>query len=213
MPPSGVVAMWKDPVRGVREIPLESGAQGVLLKAVQGRSPRYAADGRRPADDATDLYVAGIQQLRAAPSGQAERSAGTDPHTVEHADGDLLDTVELSILYSWAEAVAHALAATPAGAHARTDDAVGLDHVLAEAAGARGWREWLALPAPSARLDYALETLGRLGRDALEGAATAGRPPATTDLVAALQSLDLDDPLERLVRRALAIALDLTRRS
>ena len=35
--PSTVVALWKDPERGFREIPLESGAQAVLLTACGGR--------------------------------------------------------------------------------------------------------------------------------------------------------------------------------
>ncbi len=110
MPASGVVAMWKDPLRGVREIPLEGGAQGVLLKAVQGRSPRYAADGRRPADDAIDLYVAGVQQLRAAPpSTPTGRTPEGDRDTA-----DVLDTVGLSIVHSWSEAVAHTCPAYPA---------------------------------------------------------------------------------------------------
>src|SRR5262249_49854900 len=38
--PSNVIALWKDPVRGVREIPLEAGAQGVLLTACADLAPR-----------------------------------------------------------------------------------------------------------------------------------------------------------------------------
>ncbi len=74
--PSPVVAMWKDPTRGIREIPLESGAQGVLLKAVIDRAPRYSADGRPPADDAAHLYVAGVHQLRSRPPSAGDAGAG-----------------------------------------------------------------------------------------------------------------------------------------
>ncbi|MCU1253514.1 MAG: hypothetical protein JWQ49_6543 [Edaphobacter sp.] len=35
-----IVAMWKDPVRGVREIPLESGAESILLTVCSDRATR-----------------------------------------------------------------------------------------------------------------------------------------------------------------------------
>jgi hypothetical protein len=46
--PSDVIALWKDPGRGTREIPLEAGAQGVLLSANTGRAARRSFDGRQP---------------------------------------------------------------------------------------------------------------------------------------------------------------------
>lgn len=208
MPPSGVVAMWKDPLRGLREIPLESGAQGVLLKAVQGTSPRYAADGRAPADDATDLYVAGVQQLRAAPgSGRTSEAGDTaTPPTQE----ELLDAPELSILYSWAEAAAHVLAGTPPSRLVGDGEAgaTSLDDALAHAEGRTGWRETLGLPEPSERLQTALETLGRLSRATHD----ASQGTSTTELLSALREVSTDgDRLAGLVRRTLVMALEAVR--
>lgn len=100
IPASNVVAMWKDPARGLREIPLESGAQGVLLTAVLGRCTRYAADGRRPADDATDLRLAGIHQLRASASGSPV--AGPAPAALPMSSADL------TVVTVWAQALARA---------------------------------------------------------------------------------------------------------
>ena len=48
---SPVVALWKDPGRGIREIPLEAGAQGVLISASTDRATRRSSDGRRPVDE------------------------------------------------------------------------------------------------------------------------------------------------------------------
>ena len=45
---SPVIALWKDPVRGAREIPLEAGAEGVLLTASADLTTRHSGDGRRP---------------------------------------------------------------------------------------------------------------------------------------------------------------------
>ena len=46
MPPSTVVALWKDPTRGLREISLDPGAQGVLMSMAATRSRRRVR--RRP---------------------------------------------------------------------------------------------------------------------------------------------------------------------
>src|SRR5262252_364366 len=45
---SPVVGLWKDPVRGLREIALEPGAQGVLLTVCGDRTTRRSTDGRHP---------------------------------------------------------------------------------------------------------------------------------------------------------------------
>src|SRR5262249_41697157 len=45
---SRVIGLWKDPARGVRELPLETGAHGVLLTVCMDRATRRSADGRWP---------------------------------------------------------------------------------------------------------------------------------------------------------------------
>jgi len=64
-PPSRVVSLWKDPVRGVREIELAEGAQGVVVTAEVGRTARHTADGRPPVEDTADFYVVDVTQIRA----------------------------------------------------------------------------------------------------------------------------------------------------
>ena len=66
---SPVIALWKDPVRGSREIPLETGAHGVLLTVCGDRATRCSADGRMPVDNATHYFDVAVHQVRAASSG------------------------------------------------------------------------------------------------------------------------------------------------
>lgn len=203
-PPSGVIAMWKDPTRGVREISLDSGSHGVLLTAVHGRAPRYAADGRAPADDATDLFVAGVHQLRggASPGGRGGPGAVSDPP----AGDDALDTAELGVLWSWAEAVARASRSdgqTAADGSGEAGARVG--RVLTEAQAGAAWRSTLRLPEPSSRLAAALGTLDRITRDALAQAQVV----APGALLGAVES-QAPEPAhpERLVRHLLRTAFD-----
>jgi hypothetical protein len=65
LPPSRVVSLWKDPTRGIHEIALEEGAQGVVVTADVGRTARHTADGRPPSEDTADFYVVDITQVRA----------------------------------------------------------------------------------------------------------------------------------------------------
>jgi hypothetical protein len=67
-PPSTVVALWKDNSRGLREIKLDPGAQGILLSLQRHTAIRRAADGRAPQHDSSDLRVSGITQLHARKS-------------------------------------------------------------------------------------------------------------------------------------------------
>ncbi|HEY2435587.1 MAG TPA: hypothetical protein VGH93_00290, partial [Solirubrobacteraceae bacterium] len=53
---SKVIALWKDPATGVHEIPLETGAQGVLLTVCMDRASRRSADGRRPVENGTYCF-------------------------------------------------------------------------------------------------------------------------------------------------------------
>ena len=76
---SRVIALWKDPTRGVREIPLEPGAQGVLLTICMDRATRYSADGRWPVDNSTSCYGVAVRQVRAASAGLTTHRAHRPP--------------------------------------------------------------------------------------------------------------------------------------
>lgn len=74
--PSSIIALWKDPVRGTREIPLEAGAHGVLLTASVDLTVRRSGDGRQ--HHCTEFFDVRIFQVRAtrsssSPLGQPAR--------------------------------------------------------------------------------------------------------------------------------------------
>lgn len=166
-PPSAAVALWKDPVQGLREIDLEPGASGALVTVALGRSRRRAADGRMPLDNTSGLVLAGVQGVVARPPSAA---SGTPPRTAEVVD---LPAEELTVLTAWAAAAAEALHRDPAGAPA----------VVADAPRGAAWRRALHVDEPSVALDRGLEALAEdvrvlAGRWA-DGAhaALAGLPP------------------------------------
>ncbi len=64
VPPSSVVALWKDRARGLREIRLDAGAQGILLGLQRYSTIRRTADGRLPDHNASDVRIAEVTQLR-----------------------------------------------------------------------------------------------------------------------------------------------------
>ena len=66
-----VVGLWKDPRNGFNEVPLEPGAQGILLTACVSPAQRHSSDGRRPAQNAVDFYAVGLHQIRPAATGSA----------------------------------------------------------------------------------------------------------------------------------------------
>jgi hypothetical protein len=117
-PPSSVVAMWKDPTRGLREISMDPGTQGVLMSIASIRARRRVADGRTPVDNATGLVVAGVHPVTAAqelvPSANAERTVAGAP----------LGSVDLTILTSWCDAVAEAMEHSPELVDELMDDAL-----------------------------------------------------------------------------------------
>jgi hypothetical protein len=139
-PPSSVVALWKDPTRGLREIALGGGAQGVLMSMAATRARRRCADGRTPVDNSTGLVVAGVHDVAAAqevvPHAGAERTVS----------GAALDAVDLTIVTSWADVVAEAMEHAPEQ----------VDRLVTEARPEAPWRRLLDLPEPSAALAHAL---------------------------------------------------------
>src|SRR6516165_9180301 len=60
---SRVIALWKDPTRGVREISLEPGAHAVLLTVAMDRATRFSADGRWPIDNSTSCSAVAVHQV------------------------------------------------------------------------------------------------------------------------------------------------------
>jgi hypothetical protein len=146
---SQIIGLWKDPIRGFREIPLEEGAHGVLLTVCMDRATRRSADGRWPVENGTHVFDAAIQQVKAAKAGGGPglpNSGVSTPH--------ILDSEELTILTVWAEAVAEAFAYDPKRAEA----------VLRDAYPGATWRAALGLPDPTPRLGAAIESMGRLVR-------------------------------------------------
>jgi hypothetical protein len=141
---SPVVALWKDPSRGSREIPLEEGAQAILLSTCGERGTRRTADARWPIDNVTNWFDVATFQVRAssAGSGSSEWRASTKPPP-------LLSVEELTVLTSLSQATAVVLAHSPE----RTKE------VLADARAGAPWRAEFGLPEPSANLSRAVETI------------------------------------------------------
>ena len=122
---SPVIALWKDPARGTREISLEPGAQGVLLTVCGARATRRSADGRWPVESGTHYFDVAVHQIRASDARSESPSSRSGSPTPP-----VIDVDDLTILTGWAEAVTEALAYTPARAQA----------VLADARPGASWR-------------------------------------------------------------------------
>jgi hypothetical protein len=150
-PLSRVVSLWKDPVRGLREIPLDVDAHAVLIHIQVGWTIRHSADGRRPVVNTANVSAESVRQIRALDRGDRTGVAMPDD-PVDYESVVSLEAVELTILTGWAEAVAEALAASPDQLHTILDDA---------RAGAP-WRRQLRVAEPSADLALALEDLARM---------------------------------------------------
>jgi hypothetical protein len=187
---SRVIALWKDPTTGVREIPLEPGAHAVLLTLCADRATRYSADRRRPVENSTSTYQAAVHQVRAASVGSSQplsRSTGsTEP---------ALNTQELTILTAWAEGVSEAAAYAPQR----------VDALLAEAHRTAAWRAELGLAEPAPRLSDALESLTRL---VAGNTAPAGAPLFDALLIEAGEDRPGEGTLDRLARLVLLSMLE-----
>ena len=189
--PSRVIALWKDSSTGVREIPLDPGAHGVLLTVTMDRATRRSADGRWPVENGTSCCNAAVYQVRASNVGSEPTPSRSTTPTAH-----ILETEELTILTAWAEGVSEAAAYAPER----------IDAVLAAAHADATWRAEFGLPQPSPRLADAMESLGRLVRAATDV------PPGTPLYDEMLTAVSTDHPgetrLDRLVRRSLLAMLE-----
>jgi hypothetical protein len=187
---SPVIALWKDPSRGVREIPLETGAHGVLLTVCTDRATRRSADGRVTIDNGTSCFDVAVHQISASHTGSRSPRppvAQTAPHVLELED--------LSVLTAWAEAVVEAVSHAPK----RTGQ------VLADGRPGAPWRAAMGLPEPSGRLGAAIELMAQV-----VGALDVADGESTSDVLLAADAQDPPDeaPLHGLVRRVLLAMLE-----
>jgi hypothetical protein len=185
-----IVALWKDPARGIREISLEPGAQAVLLTVSMARTTRRSADGRWPVDNGTHCFDVAAQQVRASD----EASGEAPPPSRTRAERPL-ELEELTILTAWAEAVAEALAYAPER----------VAEVLTEASSGASWRAAMMLAEPPSRLGDAIDSLGRT---VLGEADSHGPPTLDSVLAAAGREVHGERPLDLMVRRALLSMLE-----
>jgi hypothetical protein len=187
---SSVIALWKDASRGVREISLEPGAQGVLISASADRAIRRSSDGRRPTENGSEYFQVSVSQIRASNNGspRSDRRAGSPPLSV-------LDPEELTILISWAEGLAEALTFAPER----------LQAVAAEAQAGAAWRTALEIPEPSPELDQALASIDK----AVQAAIAAGGDVRLDALLLPVEATPPDEStIDRLARRVIRSALE-----
>jgi len=191
--PSAVIALWKEPSGGAREIPLESGAHAVLLTVCGDRATRRSADGRRPADTGASIFDVAIHQIRAAERERDVPRAG--PSSAPLRPG--LDVDDLTILTGWAEAVSETLAYGPHRTLSLLDDA--------GAGGGASWRSSLGLQELPAPVAQAIETLKRIVQSSIQGEST----PTFDAVLAATETPQPEEStLDRLARRVLRSTLD-----
>jgi hypothetical protein len=181
---SSVIAMWKDPHRGIREIPLESGAHGVLLTGCTDRANRRSNDGRWPVDNSTQFFDVAVHQVHASNTGSSP--AATPPPTTPEFEAE-----ELTVLTSWAEALAEALTFAPERTPA----------VLSAARAGALWRAELGLVEPRPQLSGAIASM----QDALRTVTINDEPRAPC----AVNSPCLEsDRRDHLAERVLQYACD-----
>jgi hypothetical protein len=187
---SPIIALVKDSATGFREIPLETGAHGVVLTICMDRATRRSADGRWPLDNGTRAFCAAVHQIRPSNTGSQPAPPRADAPTQHH-----LDVEELTVLTAWAEAAAEAVAHAPERASA----------VLSEGRSGAGWRRALGLEEPSQQLDAAIDSMGK----AVHTATPPGNPRTLEALADGLRDDRSDEQdLDGLVRRVLLAMIE-----
>ena len=107
----------------------------------------------------------------------------------------MIDVDDLTILTGWAEALAEALAYTPARAPA----------VIAEARAGAAWRPELGIAEPSPQLSDAIDAIERALNAAMPG---GGGPSLDALLLAVRAGQPSESPLDSLARRVLRSTLE-----
>jgi len=187
---SSVVALWKDPIRGIREIPLEAGAQGILLTVCGDRTTRCSVDGRWPVDNVTHYSDVAVHQVRASSGGSRQADSRSGVPSPRQLEVD-----ELTILTGWAQAVAEALVHAPEC----------VDELLAAAQAGALWRATLGIAEPSAHLNEAILLMIRAVRSS---APSGGTPTLDALLISSRENQTGEQGLDRLVRRVLRTTLE-----
>jgi hypothetical protein len=131
-----------------------------------------------------------VHQVRASSSG----SGPAPPRSTAPAQ-HLLEVDDLTVLTSWSEAAAEALAHAPERASA----------VLAEAGSGAGWRETLGLAEPSPKLADAIDSMSKAVRAV---SPPAGKPALEAIASALRKSLTGEPELDVLVRRVLLAMIE-----
>jgi hypothetical protein len=184
---SPVIALWKGPGHGIREIPLEPGAQGVLISSSADRATRRSSDGRRPVQNGSEFFDLSVYQVTASST-----ASGRSTHHAASPTQPVLEGEELTILTSWAEALAEALTFAPQRTEA----------VAADAHGGAPWRTALGLTEPSPRLEQAIDSIDEAAHTAID----AGGSPQL------LLAVDSGEPgestLHRLARRVIRSTIE-----
>jgi hypothetical protein len=106
--PPTVVALWKDPERGFREIPLESGRAGGAPDRVRLASDPAHRRWPLARRHRTHLFDVAVHQIRASDAGSR-----TPPARAGASLPRVLDVDDLTVLTGWAEGVAETLAHAP----------------------------------------------------------------------------------------------------
>lgn len=187
---SPVVALWKDPVGGLREIPLEAGAQGILLTLCGNRATRRSADGRSPVDNVIDYFDVAVHQVRVGNASSMASNSGPGPLAPRVLEAD-----ELTILTGWAQALAEALAYGPEG----------VEVLLANAQADAPWRDAFQIAEPSSQLSQAIHFLGRAARAV---SFSEGVPTLDALKIFCVDCRPAEDGLEAFVHRVLQSMLE-----
>ena len=190
--PFPVIGLWKDPVRGLREIPFEPGAQGVLLTVCGDRATRRSADGRYPVDNVTEYFAVNMYQVRAG----SARSPLSDFQPTPLAP-QALENDELTILTGWAQALAEAL----------VYDSECVEALLDDAQGNTQWRAKLGIAEPSPQLSQAIYYVSQAVREASQN----GNLNLDVLHISLLEDRWTKDALDRLARRVLRSTLEQVR--
>jgi hypothetical protein len=146
---------------------------------------RRSGDGRQPVDNCTEFFDMGVHQVRAANGASSAPTFGPTRPTPAVLEAD-----ELTVLTSWAEAIAEVLAYVPKPCSPTPS---------------RPWRAALGIAEPSRPLSRAIDSMQTPVRSAI---AAADEPTLSGVLLAAVARGPGEHELDALARRVLQSALE-----